>query len=251
MRLHHQVAIITGGNSGIGQATAERFASEGARVVIAARDPERAASVVEMIRRQGGDALFILCDVSVPEQCQQVVAQTLEHFGKLDILVNNAGMILRNHTVLETTPKQWELMFDVNSKGVFLMSKYALPHLIQTRGNIVNVSSYAGLVGFKGAAAYCAAKGSVVQLTRAMAVDHAGDGVRVNCVCPGSVHTPMIEAAWATYGEGAQRVWESKHPLGRIAKPEEIASAILYLASAEASFITGVALAVDGGITAG
>ncbi len=251
MRLHEQVAIITGGNSGIGQAVALRFAAEGARVVIAARDPERASAVVEAIRAQGGEAVFVPCDVGSAEQCQHVVEQAVARWGKLDILVNNAGIILRNHTVLETTLEQWESMFDVNSKGVFLMSKYALPHLIASHGNIVNVSSYAGLVGFKGAAAYCASKGAVVQLTRAMAVDHAADGVRVNCVCPGSVHTPMIEAAWANYGEGAQQVWESKHPLGRIATPEEVASAILYLASSEASFITGVALAVDGGITAG
>jgi NAD(P)-dependent dehydrogenase (short-subunit alcohol dehydrogenase family) len=251
MRLHEQVAIITGGNSGIGQAVALRFAAEGARIIIAARDLERGNAIVMTIHQQGGEAVFVPCDVSVPVQCQQVVETALTHFGKLDILVNNAGIILRNHTVLETTLEQWESMFDVNSKGVFLMSKYALPHLIKTHGNIVNVSSYAGLVGFKGAAAYCAAKGAVVQLTRAMAIDHAADGVRVNCVCPGSVHTPMIEAAWANYGDGAQQAWESKHPLGRIATPEEVANAILYLASSEASFVTGVALAVDGGITAG
>lgn len=131
------------------------------------------------------------------------------------------------------------------------MSKSALPHLIAAKGNIVNVSSYLGLVGFPGLAAYCAAKGALVQLTRAMALDHAAEGVRVNCVCPGSVRTPMIEAAWEQYGEGAEQIWNAKHPMGRIALADEIADAILYLASHEASFVTGAVLAVDGGITAG
>jgi meso-butanediol dehydrogenase/(S,S)-butanediol dehydrogenase/diacetyl reductase len=165
--------------------------------------------------------------------------------------VNNAGIIYRNRNTITTTIEEWQHTFDVNLNGTFYMCKYALPHLIATRGNVVNVSSYVGLVGFQNLVAYCASKGAIVQMTKAMALDHAPDGVRVNCVCPGSVDTPMIRAAWEGYGEGAEEVWKAKHPLGRIATPQDVADAILYLASAESSFITGVALAVDGGITAG
>lgn len=136
--------------------------------------------------------------------------------------------------------------------GAFLTSKYALPEMMRRGGGtIVHVSSYFGLVGSTGVVAYCASKGALIQLTRAMALDHAGDGVRVNCVCPGSVHTPMIEAAWEAHGEGAPELWAAKHPLGRVATAEEVAQAILYLAGPESSFVTGTALTIDGGITAG
>lgn len=251
MRLQDKVALITGGNSGIGQTSAALFAREGARVIIAARHAERAESVVQNIRQQGGTAHFLALDVRQADQCQRVVEETLALHGRLDILVNNAGIILRNRPVLKTSFEEWDDTFDTNVKGAFYMSKGALPHLIQARGSIVNVSSYMGLVGAAGLAAYCASKGALVQLTRAMALDHAPDGVRVNCVCPGSTQTPMIEAAWEQFGPGAEQLWKAKHPLGRIARPDEVASAILYLASAESSFITGVALPVDGGITAG
>ncbi|MCC6617327.1 MAG: SDR family oxidoreductase [Anaerolineae bacterium] len=251
MRLQGKVALITGGNVGIGRATALRFAAKGAQVMIAARDAGRAQAVVDAIAAAGGSARFVACDVRDPAQCAGAVSAAIEAYGRLDILVNNAGIILRNRSVLETSIDEWEDIFAVNSKGAFLMSKAALPHLLATKGNIVNVASYAGLVGFPGAVAYCASKGALIQLTRAMALDHARQGVRVNCVCPGSVHTPMIEAAWELYGEGAPEAWAEKHPLGRIATPEEVAAAILFLASADADFVTGVALPVDGGITAG
>jgi NAD(P)-dependent dehydrogenase (short-subunit alcohol dehydrogenase family) len=251
MRLHNKIALITGGNSGIGRACAEMFASEGATVVIAARNAESANETVQAIEQAGGRALFVPCDVSQHEQCQQAVEQTISHFGRLDILVNNAGIIHRNCNVINTPIEIWQQTMDVNLNGTFYMCKYVMPHLIATQGNIVNVASYAGLVGFQDTAAYCASKGAVVNLTRAMALDHAADGVRVNCVCPGSVDTPMIRAAWETFGAGAEERWKSKHPLGRIATAQDVANAILYLASAEANFITGVALPVDGGITAG
>jgi NAD(P)-dependent dehydrogenase (short-subunit alcohol dehydrogenase family) len=251
IRFQNKVVIITGGNSGIGKACAMMFADEGAQVVIAARNAGRANETVAVIREQGGKAEFMSCDVRDHEQCQQVVEETVKQHGQLDILVNNAGIIHRNRDVSQTTLDEWHDTFDVNVNGTFYFSKYVLPHLIQSRGNIVNLASYIGLVGFLGAAAYCASKGAMVQLTRAMALDHAAQGVRVNCVCPGSVDTPMIHAAWDTYGEGAQERWEAKHPLGRIATPEEVAAAVLYLASSEAGFITGVALPIDGGIMAG
>jgi len=250
-RLQDKVVIISGGNIGIGRAISLRFAEEGAIVVIAARNAETAQETLEMIEATGGRGQFIPCDVTQVDQCEQLIQETIQSQDQLDVLVNNAGIIYRNCTVKETTVDEWKKTFDVNVNGAFYLSKFAIPHLEASKGNIVNVASYVGLVGFKGIPAYCASKGALVQLTRAMALDHAEAGVRVNCVCPGSVHTEMITSAWEAYGEGAEDVWASKHPLGRIAQPVEVADAILYLASSESSFLTGVALPVDGGVTAG
>ena len=243
--------LVTGGNIGIGRATALRFARDGARVTVAARNAGRAQETLEQIHAAGAQGHYVPCDVRDEVQCAQAVAATLDRFGRLDVLVNNAGAILRGHSVAQTSTTQWQEMLDVNLSGAFYLSRAALPHLAGTRGNIVNVASYAGLVGFPGSAAYCAAKGALVQLTRAMALDHAAEGIRVNCVCPGSVRTPMIGTAWEQHGQGAAELWAAKHPLGRIAEPEEVAEAVFWLASAAGSFVTGVALPVDGGITAG
>lgn len=251
MILQNKVALITGGNAGIGRATAELFAREGANVVVAARREDRSKEVVEAIESDSGTAVAIPLDVRSAEDCQKSVAAALAAYGRLDILVNNAGVILRNQTVAEIEIQAWQDLFDVNVLGTFLMSKFALPHLLAAEeAAIVNVASYFGLVGGAGLAAYCASKGAMVQLTRAMALDHATQGLRVNCVCPGAVRTPMLDEAWSSYGEGASEVWAAKHPLGRVAEPEEVAQSILYLASPASSFITGAALPVDGGITA-
>jgi len=250
-RLQDKVAIISGGNRGIGEAISLRFAEEGATVVILARNETTAIEVLSQIKEHGSDGIFIACDVTDVTQCETAIQQIITKYGKIDILVNNAGIIYRNRSVVDTSPDEWKHTFDVNVNGTFYLSKFAIPHLKQTKGIIVNMASYVGLVGFKGLAAYCASKGAIVQLTRAMALDHAESGIRVNCVCPGSVHTEMITSAWEQYGEGAEEVWSSKHPLGRIAQPTEVADAVLYLASTESSFLTGVALPVDGGITAG
>lgn len=250
-RLQSKVAVISGGNVGIGRASVLRFVEEGAIVVITARNQDTANETLDLIKEKGGTGHFIACDVTQIDQCEYVIQETIATYGKLDILVNNAGIIYRNKTVKETTPEEWQRTFDVNVNGAFYLSKFAIPHLEATKGNIVNVASYVGMVGFQGIPAYCASKGALIQLTRAMALDHAAEGIRVNCVCPGSVHTEMITAAWEAHGEGAEDVWSSKHPLGRIAQPIEVANAILYLASDEASFLTGVALPVDGGVTAG
>jgi NAD(P)-dependent dehydrogenase (short-subunit alcohol dehydrogenase family) len=191
------------------------------------------------------------CDVRLEDDCQRAVAAAVDTFGAVDVLVNNAGIILRRRTVIDTDLEDWENLFAVNVRGTFLMCKHALPEMIRGGGGtIVNVSSYYGLVGGEQLAAYCSSKGAVVQLTRVLALDHVDDGVRVNCVCPGTVHTPMMDRAWATYGPGAQKVWAAKHPMGRVAEPEEIAQAILYLAGPESSFVTGTALVIDGGVTA-
>ncbi len=248
MRLSNRVALITGGNSGIGLATAKLFAEEGARVVLFARDQAKGETEAKAIT----NAKFVQGDVTKAEDCRRAVEESIHQFGRLDILVNCAGIIYRNRTVEQTTEEEWDATFDVNVKGTYLMCRYALPILRERKGCVVNLSSYVGLVGFRGASAYAASKAAIINFTRSMALDHAREGVRVNAVCPGSVDTEMIHAAWEKFGDvnEARRLWSEKHPMGRIAHPEEVAQAILFLASGEASFITGTALAVDGGLTA-
>jgi NAD(P)-dependent dehydrogenase (short-subunit alcohol dehydrogenase family) len=249
MRFRDRVVLVTGGTRGVGRATAEAFRSEGARVALAARDAARGHAAAAAL----GDALFIPTDVRRRADCERAVSASLGRFGRLDVLVNNAGVIYRNRTIDQLTEDEWDETFDVNVKGAFLMSRAALPALRAAKGTIVNVSSYTGLVGFAGSAAYAASKAALVNLTRSLALDHAAEGMRVNAVCPGSVDTDMIHAAWNALPDpaAAARAWAAKHPLGRIARPEEIAAAILFLASDDARFVTGVALPVDGGITAG
>jgi 3-oxoacyl-[acyl-carrier protein] reductase len=248
MRFDGRVVLVTGGGRGVGRATTEAFCREGARVAFTARDTARGQAAAAAL----GDALVVPADVRSPGDCARAVADTLGRFGRLDVLVNNAGVIYRNRTIDQHTEAEWDETFDVNVKGAFLMSRAALDALRAARGAIVNVASYTGLVGFAGASAYAASKAALVNLTRSLALDHAAEGLRVNCVCPGSVDTDMIHAAWAAFPdrEVARRAWEAKHPLGRIATAAEVAAAILFLASDDARFITGVALPVDGGITA-
>lgn len=252
MRLADKVALITGGTSGMGRATALLFAQEGARVAITGRNEARGSEVVEEIEQASGTAIFMRSDVRFAEDCRRAVEETLRAFGRLDILFNNAGVLYAN-TVLDCTEEEWDLTLDTNLKGTYLMSKFALPTMIaQGSGVIINNASGWGLVGGDAAAAYCASKGGVVLLTKAMAIDHARQGIRVNCICPGDVDTPMLP-------EDAQRrgmKWEeyltsaANRPMGRIGKPEEIAKAVLFLASDDSSFVTGAVLAVDGGGTA-
>jgi NAD(P)-dependent dehydrogenase (short-subunit alcohol dehydrogenase family) len=194
MRLKDRVALITGGTSGIGEATALLFAAEGAQVAITGRNEQRGAAVVERIAQNGGEARFIRADVSVADDCRRAVDETLGAFGRIDILFNNAGVFYAQ-TALECSEREWDEQIDVNLKGTFLMSKFALPGMIaQKRGVIVNNSSGWGIVGGDHAVAYCASKGGVVLMTKAMAIDHGAQGIRVNCVCPGDVETPMLPA---------------------------------------------------------
>jgi NAD(P)-dependent dehydrogenase (short-subunit alcohol dehydrogenase family) len=248
MRFADKVVLITGGTRGVGLATARAFAQEGASVVMSGLDTARGREAAGMVLR----GVFLGGDVRLPADCDRIVTETTQRLGRLDVLVNNAGVIYRDRTVEQTTEAEWDTTFATNVKGAFLMSRSALPALRATRGTIVSVASYTGLVGFAGAAAYAASKAALVNLTRTMALDHAAEGIRVNCVCPGSVETDMIHQAWRAFPdpEEARRRWEDKHPLGRIATPDEVARAILFLASSDAGFITGVALPVDGGITA-
>jgi NAD(P)-dependent dehydrogenase (short-subunit alcohol dehydrogenase family) len=253
MRLEGKVALITGGTSGIGSATAIRFAGEGAAVAITGRNSERGEQVVQDIVANSGEALFIRSDVRIPEDCRQAVDQTLERFGKIDVLFNNAG-VFHPKSIPDTTDEEWDETIDSSLKGAFLMSKYVLPSMIERgSGSIIHTSSGWGILGGDKAAAYCAAKGGLIVMAKAMAIDHGPDGIRVNCVCPGDVLTPMLpdDAAkrgmsWDDYAAGA-----ADRPLGRIGTAEDIANAVLYLASDESSFVTGEALVVDGGGIAG
>ncbi len=251
MRLQNKVALITGGTSGIGEATAYLFAREGAKIAITGRNETRGHAVTARILESGAKAIFLRTDVRHAGECKRAVDTTLDSLGRLDILFNNAG-VFYPQTALECSEEEWDLQIDINLKGTFLMSKYALePMIAQGGGVIINNSSGWGLVGGDKAVAYCASKGGVVLLTKAMAIDHGRQGIRVNCICPGDVDTPMLPEdarlrglEWESYLAGCQN-----RPMGRIGTPEEIAKAVLFLASDDASFMTGAALVVDGGGT--
>lgn len=249
-----KVVLITGGNSGIGRATARRFAEAGAHVVVAARNLDASNAVVAEIEAAGGSAQAVVCDVTSAKDCEEAVAACLDRFGGLDVLFNNAGIIYRDKSALDTTDEQWNQTMAVNTTGTFLMSRAAVAVMVARGGGVVvNNASYFGLVGGVGTAAYSASKGAVVLLTKAMALDHARQGVRINCVCAGSVDTPMLHGEMEEMGgaDNVRHLFEEKHPLGRIASPDEIADAVMFLASDAAAFITGAALPVDGGLTAG
>jgi NAD(P)-dependent dehydrogenase (short-subunit alcohol dehydrogenase family) len=248
-----KVALITGGASGIGRATALLFARAGAAVAVVDLDGAGGQAVVQEIAGGGGRAIFLRCDVSQAADCQRAVGQTVATLGGLDVLFNNAG-IIRRADVLETTEEEWERVMAVNAKAVFLMSKYAVPVMAGRGGGaIVNTGSGWGLVGGRNAVAYCAAKGAVVNMTRAMALDHGEQKIRFNCVCPGDTDTPMLrdEARQLGVVEGEFLVEAADRPLQRIGTPEDIAQAVLYLASDASSFVTGTTLVVDGGGLAG
>jgi NAD(P)-dependent dehydrogenase (short-subunit alcohol dehydrogenase family) len=253
MKLEGRVALITGGTSGIGRATALLLAEEGAAVAITGRSRERGEEVVRIITESGGRALFLQADVRLAEDCRRAVEATLERFGRIDVLFNNAGVI-HPKSVPECTEEEWDETIDSNLKGAFLMSKYALPSMIERgSGSIIHNSSGWGILGGNRAAAYCAAKGGLIVMAKAMAIDHGPHGIRVNCVCPGDVETPMLTDEAEKRGIS----WEDYHaaaadrPLGRVGTPDEIARAVLFLASDDSSFMTGAALVVDGGGVAG
>jgi NAD(P)-dependent dehydrogenase (short-subunit alcohol dehydrogenase family) len=253
MQLTGKVALITGGASGIGRATAELFAAEGAAVVIADVNSEAGMAVADKIVASGGKAGFESADVTRAADCRRIVERTIHDFGRIDILFNNAG-IMRRATVLELKEEDWDRVMAVNVKSIYLLSREVVPHMHKSGGgSIINTASGWGLSGGPKAAVYCASKGAVVLLTKAMAVDHGPQNIRVNCICPGDTDTAMLrgEAKQVGADEANFMADAAKRPLGRVGRPEEIARATLYLASDASSFVTGTALVVDGGGLAG
>ena len=252
-KLVEKKAIITGGASGIGRAAALLFAGAGAAVVIADIDDQRGEAVVKKIHAGGGEGIYVHCDVTKAEDCQRTVQRTINSFGGVDILFNNAGIVQRA-SVIDTTEEQWERVMAVNVKSVFLMSKYTIPHMVQAGGGVIlNTSSGWGLVGGRDAVSYCASKAAVVNLTRAMALDHGAQNIRVNCICPGDTDTPMLRVEARQLGENEKTFLDdaANRPLQRIGTPQDIAQAVLYLYSDAASYVTGSTLVVDGGGLAG
>jgi NAD(P)-dependent dehydrogenase (short-subunit alcohol dehydrogenase family) len=252
-QLDSKVAIVTGGASGIGRATALLFAGEGAAVVITDVNKASGQAVAADIANNGGRAVFEAGDVTCAADCQRVVERAEREFGRIHILFNNAG-IIRRASVIELSEADWDRVMAVNVKAIFLMSRQAIPMMEKSGGgSIINMASGWGLAGGPRAAAYCASKGAVVLLTKAMAIDHGPQQIRVNCICPGDTDTPMLRNEAQQLGEPDDRFLAeaTRRPLGRVGKPEEIAQAALYLASDAASFVTGTALVVDGGGLAG
>jgi len=252
-RLSGEVALVTGGASGIGRAIAGLLANEGASVGIVDVNEPEGRTVCDDIGRDGGRAVFLRADVTRSRECESAVQRIVSEWGRLDVLVNNAGVI-RRASVLETSEEEWDRAMAVNVKSVFLFSRLAIPIMARGGGGaIVNIASAWGLVGGRNAASYCASKAAVVNLTRAMALDHAVQNVRVNCVCPGDTDTPMLREEARQLGEPIDRFLaeSARRPLGRLGRPEEIAQAVLFLASDASSYVTGAALVVDGGGLAG
>ncbi|MBZ5600326.1 MAG: SDR family oxidoreductase [Acidobacteriia bacterium] len=251
--LKGKTALITGGACGIGRATAHLFAREGAAVVIADRNEPSGSAVAGEITAFGGRAIFVPANVTSAADCQRVVERAIQEFGAIHVLLNNAG-IIRRASILELSEQDWDRVMAVNVKSVFLMSKSVIPSMEQAGGgSIINMASGWGLTGGPKAAVYCASKGAVVQLTKAMAIDHGPQKIRVNCICPGDTDTDMLHTEAQQLGEPKDRFLAeaARRPLGRVGQPEEIAQAALYLASDAASFVTGTALVVDGGGLAG
>lgn len=244
--LNGKIALVTGGGSGIGRATALRLAGEGAKVMIADYMPEGGERTVKMIKEAGGEAGFVAADVSIAKQAEAMVTETVKRYGRIDCAFNNAGIEGKIANTLECSEETFDRVIAINLKGVWLCMKYEIREMLkQGGGSIVNTASIAGLVGFEGLPAYNASKGGVVQLTRTAALEFATKKIRVNCVCPGVIRTAMVERLLDNRGFNEEDLI-SGEPVGRMGKPEEIAEGVLWLLSDASSFVTGHPLVIDG-----
>ena len=251
--LQNKVALVTGAASGIGESIAELFARAGAFVFVADRNAEGGADVVARIQAAKGQAEFLPLDISREEDCERALQKVHAAHGRLDVLVNNAGV---GHvgTLLQTTGADLDRLYAVNVRGLFNLTKAFLPSMIERKaGNVINLASIGGVVAVRDRLAYCTTKFAVVGFTKSLALDHALEGIRANCICPGRVETPFVSARLKEYPdpEKAYREMAATQAIGRMAKPEEIAAAALYLAADESAFVTGSALIIDGGWSAG
>lgn len=252
MRLINKVALITGAGSGIGRASSLRFAREGARVMAIDNDEKGNEETVSLIRKEGGETTGCIADVTRVGDVQNMVARTMDTYGKIDILLNNAGINIRG-TIMDIDEEMFDRLFAVNVKGVFLGCREVIPIMRrQGSGVILNTSSQFGISGIEASIVYPATKAAVIQITKCLSLDHAEDGIRVNCICPGPTDTPMVRSIRQKTGDpnAALKSRLDKIPLGRIGTPEEIANTSVFLCSDEASFITGAVFVVDGGWTA-
>jgi NAD(P)-dependent dehydrogenase (short-subunit alcohol dehydrogenase family) len=252
MKLEQRIAVITGAGSGIGQAMVRLFAGEGARILAADVNENAAQETARMVTEAGGTCRAFAVDVSRPDQVRAMIDQAIAAFGRIDILCNNAG-IGSTTDVVECEPDEWDRVMTVNVKSVYLGCKYAIPHMLaQGGGVIVNTASVAGMVGLPKRASYSASKGAVIALTRQVAVEYVEQGIRVNCLCPGTVDSPWVGRLLQQADDpvAARQALVARQPLGRLGTPEEIAAAALYLVSDDAAFITGTGLVIDGGLTA-
>jgi NAD(P)-dependent dehydrogenase (short-subunit alcohol dehydrogenase family) len=249
--LEGKTALVTGGTSGIGRDTAVLFAKAGAKVTVAGRREVEGNETVELVRAAGGEALFVKTDVSKASEVENLVKKTVEKFGRLDVAFNNAGIEGKAVPIISQSEEDWDRTINVNLKGVWLCLKYEIRQMLKQGGGgaIVNMSSMAGLMGWAGAATYCASKHGVIGLTKAAALENARHRIRVNVVCPAVVETPMGERVFGA--PEFKKYWTGLHPLGRFGKPMEIAEAVLWMCSERASFMTGQPLVVDGGFLAG
>lgn len=252
MKLKDKVAIVTGSSKGIGEGIARVFSAEGAKVVVVCRNKEQGLSMAKQLGSDEGRAIYVKTDVTKSESIQDLINTTVKEFGKLDILVNNAGYHISKN-IEQTSEEEWDFIQKTNLYSTFLCSKYAVPHLKKTQGNIIHISSMVGLVGQPNATAYSATKGGQIAMTKNMAIDLAKYHIRVNVICPGWIQTPLVDDWFSQQEdeEAAKKYIFGLHPLGRIGTIEECGKAALYLASDDSSFVTGITLNIDGGVTLG